>query len=130
MTVLDIGLQNDDEIDAVEVENVERIVEEMVEEEAPWVEMPKEEAPKMVMPKEEAPREEIPMPTEDVKVSTGCGTSPDREIEEIFANQLQPSAMKSFTPLREIPSRSSKVSIGTSPPPQSTSTQVSVLRFG
>lgn len=55
-----------------------------------------------------------------VKVSTGCGPSPDAEIEEIFANE----SAKSFTPLREIPSRSSKVSIGTSPPPQSTSTQV------
>jgi hypothetical protein len=59
-----------------------------------------------------------------VKVSSGCGPSPDREIEEIFANE-QP--IRSFTPLREIPSRSSKVSIGTSPPPQSISTQVNFL---
>lgn len=59
------------------------------------------------------------------KVSTGCGTSPDREIEEIFANErVDESMMKSFTPLRDNPSRSSRVSIGTSPPPQSTSTQV------
>lgn len=59
------------------------------------------------------------------KVSTGCGPSPDREIEEIFANEhIDDSIMKSFAPLREISSRSSKVSIGTSPPPQDTSTQV------
>lgn len=58
------------------------------------------------------------------KVSTGCGTSPDREIEEIFANEHVNDSMKSFAPLRETASRSSKVSIGTSPPPQSTSTQV------
>lgn len=59
------------------------------------------------------------------QVSTGCGPSPDREIEEIFANEhIEDSIMKSFTPLREVSSRSSKVSIGTSPPPQSTSTQV------
>ena len=58
------------------------------------------------------------------KVSTGCGPSPDREIEEIFANERFEHSMKSFTPLRDIPSRSSKVSIGTSPPPQAVSTQV------
>lgn len=60
----------------------------------------------------------------NVKVSTGCGPSPDREIEEIFANENVEVISKSFTPLREIPSRSSRVSIGTSPPPQSISTQV------
>lgn len=69
-----------------------------------------------------------PVPLEKVerlmKVSTGCGPSPDQEIEEIFANESHEKSMKSFTPLREIPSRSSKVSIGTSPPPQSISTQV------
>ena len=59
-----------------------------------------------------------------VKVSAGCGPSPDREIEEIFANENVHNSAKSFTPLRETPSRSSKVSIGTSPPPQDTSTQV------
>lgn len=59
-----------------------------------------------------------------VSVSTGCGPSPDREIEEIFANERNVMPMKSFTPLRDIPSRSSRVSIGTSPPPQSASTQV------
>ena len=58
-----------------------------------------------------------------IKVSTACGPSPDREIEEIFSNEksirvLSPSVM------RENPSRSSKVSIGTSPPPQTISTQV------
>lgn len=59
-----------------------------------------------------------------IKVTTGCGPSPDREIEEIFANEQTESTSKLFTPLRDIPSRSSKVSIGTSPPPQSMSTQV------
>lgn len=59
-----------------------------------------------------------------VSVSTGCGPSPDREIEEIFANERNVMPMKSFTPLRDIPSRSSRVSIGTSPLPQSASTQV------
>lgn len=59
-----------------------------------------------------------------VKVSTGCGPSPDREIEEIFANDYTEHSRKSFTPIRDIPSRSSKVSIGTSPPPQTISTQV------
>lgn len=59
------------------------------------------------------------------KASTGCGPSPDREIEEIFANEhIDDSIMKTFAPLREISSRSSKVSIGTSPPLQSASTQV------
>lgn len=62
--------------------------------------------------------------TEAIKVSTGCGPSPDREIEEIFANEMVETSMKSFTPVRDIPSRASKVSIGTSPPPQSISTQV------
>lgn len=63
-----------------------------------------------------------------VGVSTGCGPSPDREIEEIFANEKAASSSP-FTPLREIPSRSSKVSIGTSPPPQSISTQVTAVNF-
>lgn len=62
-----------------------------------------------------------------IKVSTGCGPSPDREIEEILFNEHNESTPKAFTPLRDIPSRSSKVSIGTSPPPQSMSTQV-ILR--
>lgn len=59
-----------------------------------------------------------------ITATTGCGPSPDREIEEIFANEQIESTSKLFTPLRDIPSRSSKVSIGTSPPPQSMSTQV------
>lgn len=59
-----------------------------------------------------------------IKVSTGCGPSPDREIEEIFANETVEPPSKSFTPLRDEPGRASKVSIGTSPPPQSISTQV------
>lgn len=59
-----------------------------------------------------------------VSVSTGCGPSPDREIEEIFANERNEMPMKAFTPLRDIPSRSSRVSIGTSPPPQTAATQV------
>lgn len=59
-----------------------------------------------------------------IKVSTACGPSPDREIEEIFSNEksirvLSPSVMR-----ENQPSRSSKVSIGTSPPPQNMSTQV------
>lgn len=66
-----------------------------------------------------------------IKVSTACGPSPDREIEEILSNEktirvLSP-ALKATTSTktREIPTgRSSKVSIGTSPPPQSISTQV------
>lgn len=61
---------------------------------------------------------------EAFKVSTGCGPSPDREIEEIFANEKVETPMRSFTPVRDVPSRASKVSIGTSPPPQSISTQV------
>ena len=68
---------------------------------------------------------------EYVRVSTGCGPSPDREIEEIF-NQNQQTTSTATTsagcgsspPLREILSRSSKISKGTSPPPQSISTQV------
>lgn len=64
-----------------------------------------------------------------VKVSTGCGPSPDREIEEIFERELTEHSLKSFTPLRDIPSRSSKVSIGTSPPPQTASTQVQTKRL-
>lgn len=59
-----------------------------------------------------------------IKVSTACGPSPDREIEEIFSNEksirvLSPSVMR-----ENQHSRSSKVSIGTSPPPQNMSTQV------
>lgn len=72
---------------------------------------------------EEKPVEEVK--SVKVSVSTGCGPSPDREIEEIFANENAMEAPpKAFTPLREIPGRSSRVSIGTSPPPQSISTQV------
>ncbi|CAO1405758.1 unnamed protein product [Diamesa serratosioi] len=65
---------------------------------------------------------------EFVRISTGCGPSPDREMEEIF-NQIQATTSKTSAgcgpspPLREIPSRSSKISKGTSPPPQSISTQ-------
>lgn len=67
---------------------------------------------------------------EYVRVSTGCGPSPDREIEDIFnQNQQTTTATTSAgygpsPPLREILSRSSKISKGTSPPPQSISTQV------
>jgi len=61
--------------------------------------------------------------TTTTTASTACGPSPDREIEEIFASE-HPTDKSVFVPVREIPSRSSKVSIGTSPPPQSISTQV------
>lgn len=70
---------------------------------------------------------------EYVRVSTGCGPSPDREIEEIFNQNQQATSTSTATtsagcgpspPLREILSRSSKISKGTSPPPQSISTQV------
>ena len=66
---------------------------------------------------------------EYVKISTGCGPSPDREIEQIF-NQNQITTTKTSAgcgpspTLREVLSRSSKISKGTSPPPQSISTQV------
>lgn len=64
-----------------------------------------------------------------IKVSTACGTSPDREIEEIFSNEksirvLSPSVMR-----ENQHSRLSKVSIGTSPPPQNMSTQVRNYEF-
>ena len=52
-----------------------------------------------------------------IKVSTACGPSPDREIEEILKN------VESEKPITKARS-SSKISIGTSPPPQSISTQV------
>lgn len=67
---------------------------------------------------------------EDVRVSTGCGPSPDREIEEIFSQSQQATTSTTSAgcgpspPLREILSRSPKISKGTSPPPQSISTQV------
>lgn len=67
---------------------------------------------------------------EYVRVSTGCGPSPDREIEEIFNQNQQATTSKTSAgcgpspPLRDILSRSSKISKGTSPPPQSISTQV------
>lgn len=58
-----------------------------------------------------------------IKVSTACGPSPDREIEELLRNEANEKPISSMT--REIPVRSSsKISIGTSPPPQSISTQV------
>lgn len=58
-----------------------------------------------------------------IKVSTACGPSPDREIEELLRNEAHEKPISSVT--REIPDRSSsRVSIGTSPPPQSISTQV------
>ncbi|CRK97753.1 CLUMA_CG011133, isoform A [Clunio marinus] len=77
--------------------------------------------PEKVVVTEEVKEESFEEKVENkVKVSTGCGPSPDREIQEIFANEEK---LETFTPLREIPSRSSKVSIGTSPPPQSISTQ-------
>jgi hypothetical protein len=59
----------------------------------------------------------------EIKVSTACGPSPDREIEELFSNE---ASAKPINVTSEVPARSSKVSvsIGTSPPPQSISTQV------
>lgn len=58
-----------------------------------------------------------------IKVSTACGPSPDREIEELLRNEANEKPITVVT--REIPVRSSsRVSIGTSPPPQSISTQV------
>lgn len=63
----------------------------------------------------------------NVKVSTACGPSPDREIEEIFTNKANEKPLRMMSPSvnrHDMASRSSKVSIGTSPPPQSTSTQV------
>lgn len=58
-----------------------------------------------------------------IKVSTACGPSPDREIEELLRNEASEKPISAMT--REIPYRSSsKVSIGTSPPPQNISTQV------
>lgn len=62
-----------------------------------------------------------------IKVSTACGTSPDREIEEFLRNDANEKPISSM--MREIPDRSSKVSIGTSPPPQSISTQVREIFF-
>lgn len=61
-----------------------------------------------------------------IKVSTACGPSPDREIEELLRNEANEKPISSVT--REIPVRSSsKISIGTSPPPQSISTQVRTI---
>lgn len=57
-----------------------------------------------------------------IKVSTACGPSPDREIEEILSNEASEKPISAVT--SEILDRSEKVSIGTSPPPQSISTQV------
>ena len=67
---------------------------------------------------------------EYIRVSKGCGPSPDREIEEIFNQNQQTTTSKTSAgcgpspPLREIQITSSKISKGTSPPPQSISTQV------
>lgn len=61
---------------------------------------------------------------EKIKVSTACGPSPDREIEEVFTNEANEKPIKVT---REIPMRSS-ISIGTSPPPQNISTQVNFNR--
>ncbi|KAG5679700.1 hypothetical protein PVAND_009250 [Polypedilum vanderplanki] len=66
---------------------------------------------------------------EKLKVSTACGTSPDREIEQIFANELNEKPIRVPSPISKhqetaaTTGRSSKVSIGTSPPPQSAATQ-------
>jgi hypothetical protein len=59
----------------------------------------------------------------EIKVSTACGPSPDREIEELLSNEANAKPINMTT---EVPTRLSKVSvsIGTSPPPQSISTQV------
>lgn len=59
----------------------------------------------------------------EIKVSTACGPSPDREIEELLSNE---ASAKPINMTSNVPARSSKVSvsIGTSPPPQSISTQV------
>lgn len=77
-------------------------------------------------------RQEITSDIKEInnKVSAGCGPSPDREIEEIFANEQVDTASEVFTLLIDNPStssRTSKVSIGTSPPPQSMSTQVILI---
>lgn len=61
---------------------------------------------------------------EKIKVSTACGPSPDREIEEVFLNEAN---VKPIRVTREISMRSS-ISIGTSPPPQNISTQVNFNR--
>lgn len=56
------------------------------------------------------------------RVSTACGPSPDREIQEVLTNEANE---KPINVTREIPiGKSSKVSIGTSPPPQNVETQV------
>lgn len=60
----------------------------------------------------------------EIKVSTACGPSPDREIEEIFSGNEKTIRVLSPSAVTENSSRLSKVSIGTSPPPQSASTQV------
>lgn len=67
-------------------------------------------------------KSEVREEEKQIKVSTACGQSPDREIEQVFANEANE---KPINVTREIPARSSsKVSIGTSPPPQNISTQV------
>lgn len=72
--------------------------------------------------------QEIPPQHEEIanaKHSIACGPSPDREIEQIFANEADKMTHESpFVPVRDVQSRESKISIGTSPPPQSISTQV------
>lgn len=62
-----------------------------------------------------------------IKVSTACGPSPDREIEEIFSNEKSIRVLSPAVMRENQHSRSSKVSIGTSPPPQNMSTQVRKL---
>jgi hypothetical protein len=70
-----------------------------------------------------APTMEATEEKRQIKVSTACGPSPDREIEELLRNEAHEKPISAVT--REIPVRSSsKVSIGTSPPPQNISTQV------
>lgn len=66
--------------------------------------------------------------------STGCGPSPDREVEEVFMKEISVDNSDDGNFSTEInetavmaPSDSTKVSvsIGTSPPPQTCGTQVS-----
>lgn len=61
------------------------------------------------------------------RISTGCGPSPDREIVEILSEEIPSENSNKIPPpttTEESNKVLSKVSIGTSPPPQTCGTQV------
>lgn len=79
----------------------------------------------------ESPAVEAADEVEMVEVhSIGCGPSPDREVEEIFTREVSVQKLNEESNTKKtatVQSQSEKVSVGTSPLPQTCGTQVSQI---